>query len=112
MKAMHVGSVAGLAAAVVAACAYLVADASARTLATSFATTETARHARSVAFTNRIARAPAEYWTEARYRTATNVRKRAMNWERIERNWKHLSSRLFSGTSTFLPRISIEISFS
>jgi hypothetical protein len=70
MKTTHAGTV-GAMVAVVAACAYLVADAGAKSLASGFATAETARHARSVELNTKIMQAPADYWTEARYRTPT-----------------------------------------
>lgn len=70
MKTMHAGTV-GAVVAVVAACAYFVADAGAKSLATGFATAETTRHARSVELTTRLMQAPADHWTEARNRTPT-----------------------------------------
>jgi hypothetical protein len=75
MKAMHAGIAGGLAAAVVMTGVYVAAEASARTLAASFATVETARHASDVEFTTRIQRAPAEYPTVARDSRATNYEK-------------------------------------
>lgn len=69
---MHLTTAGGLVVAAAVASVYLAAEASARTLASSFSTAETARHARDVAFTTKITGAQGAYWTQARYRTAAN----------------------------------------